>query len=121
MSSPTPEGRRQPDLNVSMPPTNKGLLALAGVCLGIPLIALMWVASYNQETPRLRGIPFFFWYQFAWVFVTSALTYTAHRLVLAARGQSDEPYAGHTGGADVPPTQPPADGDPLHPTPGFRS
>src|SRR4051812_17979195 len=117
MSSPTPAGRRQPDLNVSMPPTNKGLLALAGVCLVIPVIALMWVASYNQETPRMGGIPFFFWYQFVWVFVTSALTYTAHRLVLAARGE---------GGRDAdefeaPPNEPVGDGDTLNPTPGFRS
>ena len=68
-----------------MPPTNKGLLVAAGVCLLIPLVALLWVASYAKETPRLGGIPFFFWYQFVWVFITSALTYTAHRLVLAAR------------------------------------
>jgi membrane protein implicated in regulation of membrane protease activity len=70
-----------------MPPTNTGLLVAAGVCLLIPVVALMWVSSYTRETPRLAGIPFFFWYQFAWVFVTSALTYTAHRLVLAARGR----------------------------------
>jgi membrane protein implicated in regulation of membrane protease activity len=80
-----------------MPPTNTGLLVAAGVCLLIPVVALMWVGSYAKETPRLAGIPFFFWYQFAWVFVTSALTYTAHRLVIAARGQSDSPFAGHTG------------------------
>jgi len=122
MSSPTSEGRPEPDLNVSMPPTNKGLLAAAGVCLVIPVIALMWVASYNQETPRLGGVPFFFWYQFVWVFVTSALTYTAHRLVLAARGESDAPFAGHTGGDDdLPPNEPLGDGDRLNPTPGFRS
>jgi hypothetical protein len=76
------------DLGVHMPPTNVGLLVAAGICLVIPLVALMWVSSYARETPRLGGIPFFFWYQFAWVFVTSALTYAAHRLVLAARGQT---------------------------------
>jgi hypothetical protein len=100
-----------------MPPTNKGLLAAAGVCLVIPVVALMWVSSYNKETPRLGGIPFFFWYQFAWVFVTSAFTYAAHRLVLAARG---------AGGSDAdeveaPPNEPVGDGDTLNPTPGFRS
>lgn len=67
------------------PPTNKGLLVAAGVCLVIPLIALMWVGSYAKETPRLWGFPFFFWYQFLWVILCSALTYAAHRLVLAAR------------------------------------
>lgn len=117
MSSDTPEGRRQPDLNVTMPPTNKGLLAAAGVCLLIPVVALMWVASYNQETPRLGGVPFFFWYQFLWVFVCSGLTYTAHRLVLAARGQGGRK---HDGG-EAPPNLPVGDGDTLNPTPGFRS
>jgi hypothetical protein len=67
------------------PPTNKGLLVAAGVCLLIPLVALMWVGSYARETPRLWGFPFFFWYQFVWVFITAGLTYTAHRLVLLAR------------------------------------
>jgi hypothetical protein len=109
------------DLVVRMPPTNTGLLVAAGVCLLIPIVALMWVGSYAKETPRLGGIPFFFWYQFAWVFVTSALTYTAHRLVLAARGQSDEPFAGHTGGDDGPPTQTFGDDDRLRPTQGYPS
>lgn len=68
-----------------VPNTDRRLLVLAGICLAIPLVALLWVGSYNQVTPRLGGIPFFFWYQFLWVFITSALTYTAHRLVIAAR------------------------------------
>ena len=117
MSSVTPEGRRKPDLNVPMPPTNKGLLAAAGVCLLVPIVALMWVASYNQETPRLGGIPFFFWYQFLWVFITSGLTYTAHRLVLAARGQGGRDAQQ----VDAPPNLPLGDADTLNPTPGFRS
>ena len=66
-------------------PGNKALLAAAGVCLAIPLVALLWVGSYAKETPRIGSIPFFFWYQFLWVIITSALTYTAHRLVIAAR------------------------------------
>jgi hypothetical protein len=120
MSSPTP--RRDvdgtgSDLGVSMPPTNKGLLAAAGVCLLIPLVALMWVSSYSKETPRLGGIPFFFWYQFLWVFLTSALTYTAHRLVLAARGPGRHDFAGGAAAPD----EPVGDGDPLDPTPGYRS
>lgn len=86
-NSPSDPGNTERDLGVRMPPTNLGLLVAAGVCLLIPIVALMWVSSYSRETPRLGGIPFFFWYQFAWVFVTSALTYTAHRLVLAARGR----------------------------------
>ena len=109
------------DLVVRMPPTRAGLLVAAGICLLIPLVALMWVGSYAKETPRLGGVPFFFWYQFAWVFVTSALTYTAHRLVLAARGQSGAPFSGHGWNDDIPPNEPVGDGDTLNPMPGFRS
>ena len=39
------------------------------------------MSSYAKETPKLWGFPFFFWYQFLWVFLCSALTYTAYRLV----------------------------------------
>ncbi len=67
------------------PPANKGLLVVAGVLLAIPIIALLLVGTYAKDEPRLGGWPFFFWYQFLWVFITSALTYTAYRLVLKAR------------------------------------
>ncbi len=75
------------------PPTNKSLLVVAGILLAIPIVALCWVSTYARETPKINGIPFFFWYQFLWVFITAALTYTAHRIVLAARS----PRAGTTG------------------------
>src|SRR3954463_13659286 len=85
------------------PPTKMSLMVLAGICLAIPLVALLWVSSYSKETPKLGGVPFFFWYQFLWVFITAALTYTAHRLVLAARprrtldGGAPGRHAGTTG------------------------
>ena len=69
----------------AVPPTNKTLLWIAGVLLMIPIVALIWVQPYARDTPELGGVPFFFWYQFLWVFVCAACTYTAHRLVLAAR------------------------------------
>ena len=118
MSSQNPRGLpddTRSQLGVTMPRTNMGLLVAAGVCLVIPLVALMWVSSYTKETPRLGGVPFFFWYQFLWVFITSALTYAAHRLVLAARGQTDDDDE------HAPPNEPVGDGDTLNPTPGFRS
>jgi hypothetical protein len=64
-----------------------GLMVLAGILLVIPIVALLWVGSYDRIEPRLAGFPFFFWYQFLWVFLCSAMTYTAYRLILAARGQ----------------------------------
>ena len=43
------------------------------VLLLAPLV-LLWVPSYNRLEPALAGIPFFYWYQMAWVVFTAALT-----------------------------------------------
>ncbi|MEO5663645.1 MAG: DUF3311 domain-containing protein [Nocardioides sp.] len=67
------------------PPTHQKLMIAAGVLLVIPIIALLAVPTYAKEDPELFGFPFFFWYQFLWVFLCSGLTYAAYRLTLAAR------------------------------------
>ena len=68
------------------PPTDKSKMALAGVLLVIPIVVLLWVPHYAKVEPKLFGFPFFFWYQFLWVFICSALTWTAYKLTLSARG-----------------------------------
>jgi len=65
--------------------TNKPLLAVAAVLLLIPVVGLLWVGSYASAEPTLAGFPFFIWYQFLWVFMCSACTATALRLVRMAR------------------------------------
>jgi hypothetical protein len=47
--------------------------------LFVPFVALLWVPFYNSIEPVLWGIPFFYWYQFLWVFLTSALIIWVHR------------------------------------------
>ncbi len=37
----------------------------------LPCIALLWVPSYNSVAPELFGIPFFYWYQMAWILLGS--------------------------------------------------
>ncbi|MDX6345300.1 MAG: hypothetical protein QOF84_90 [Streptomyces sp.] len=54
---------------------------IAGLCLVVPFVAMLWVGSYSRLTPEFIGIPFFYWYQMLWVFISSALTYTAYVLV----------------------------------------
>jgi hypothetical protein len=44
----------------------------------IPFIAVLWVPFYNQLEPELFGIPYFYWYQLAWIFVSAALTIVAY-------------------------------------------
>jgi hypothetical protein len=46
----------------------------------LPFVFLLWVPLYARRTPELAGIPFFVWYQFAWVILGSVITYTVYRL-----------------------------------------
>jgi hypothetical protein len=39
----------------------------------IPFVALAWVPSYNTVEPELAGIPFFYWYQLAWIVMGAVL------------------------------------------------
>jgi len=41
--------------------------------LVLPYLALCFPAVYARSTPALFGFPFFYWYQFAWVVISSAL------------------------------------------------
>lgn len=49
----------------------------AALCMLPPLVFGPWVSLYNRLTPRLAGVPFFYWSQLLWVVVTAALTATA--------------------------------------------
>lgn len=42
--------------------------------LVLPFLALLWLPLYARATPALWGIPFFYWYQFAWVGISALLT-----------------------------------------------
>ena len=46
--------------------------------LVVPFVALLWVPFYNSIEPALWGIPFFYWYQFLWVILTSVLIIWVH-------------------------------------------
>jgi hypothetical protein len=48
--------------------------ALWYLLLLIPFIATLWVPFYAGKDPALAGIPFFYWYQFLWIIITSLLT-----------------------------------------------
>jgi hypothetical protein len=39
--------------------------------LALPYIGLLWVPFYNRALPALFGIPFFYWYQIAWILLGS--------------------------------------------------
>jgi hypothetical protein len=39
----------------------------------IPFFAVLWVPSYNRIEPALGGVPFFYWYQLAWILIGAFL------------------------------------------------
>jgi hypothetical protein len=45
----------------------------------LPFIALLWVPFYNDVEPSFAGFPFFYWYQFLWVPLTSLVIYLVYR------------------------------------------
>ena len=45
----------------------------------IPYLALLFPAVYARNTPVLWGFPFFYWYQLAWVLLTSILLGAVYR------------------------------------------
>lgn len=47
----------------------------------LPYAGLCVPSLYARATPALVGIPFFYWYQFAWVILTSCLLGIVYRVV----------------------------------------
>ena len=45
----------------------------------LPLIGLLIPPIYNFEDPKLIGMPFFYWYQLAWVPLSVAITAYVYR------------------------------------------
>ena len=53
----------------------------------IPLLAMLWVPSYNRLEPSLGGVPFFYWYQLAWILLGAGvvlLVFTIDRKIAHA-------------------------------------
>jgi hypothetical protein len=65
-------------------------ILISGALLAIPVLALLLVPTYARKGPELWGFPFFYWYQFLWVFLASSFTYAAFVLIQRARQDGDE-------------------------------
>ncbi len=57
--------------------------------LSIPCVGMLWVPFYNDVEPKLAGVPYFYWYQFAWIPVTAALTALVHVCTDQSRSDGD--------------------------------
>jgi len=40
----------------------------------VQFIAVLWPPFYSRVEPTLIGMPFFYWYQLAWVIIAAILT-----------------------------------------------
>ena len=45
----------------------------------LPFLALLYPPLYAHLTPRIFGIPFFYWYQAVWLIITAAITTFVYR------------------------------------------
>jgi hypothetical protein len=62
----------QPSISITKELPVRALLLL-------PFIGLLYLPFYNHEMPALFGFPFFYWYQLAWVPITSLLIWIVYR------------------------------------------
>jgi hypothetical protein len=51
----------------------------------LPYLGLLAVPLYNHSGPELFGFPFFYWYQFAWIPLSSFITYVVYKKTAATR------------------------------------
>ncbi|MFF8970413.1 DUF3311 domain-containing protein [Streptomyces sp. NPDC014995] len=65
---------------VSGGPVVTPVRVVIGLCLFAPFVAMLWVGSYAKVEPKFIGIPFFYWYQMAWVLISTVLTMVAYTL-----------------------------------------
>jgi hypothetical protein len=49
----------------------------------LPIAAMLWVPSYNKIDPELAGIPFFYWYQIAWILIGAVLVLIVYLIEMA--------------------------------------
>jgi Protein of unknown function (DUF3311) len=44
----------------------------------IPFGSIVWVPFYNRIEPELGGIPFFYWYQIAWILLGALVVFAIY-------------------------------------------
>ena len=52
----------------------------ARLLLLLPFVAMLWVPFYDSIEPSLAGVPFFYWYQLAWVILSGLVIAFVYRL-----------------------------------------
>ena len=71
------------------------LKAVAFVLLLGECLVILVPSVYGRDAPRLAGIPFFYWFQLAWIIVGMIVTGIAY--LLWQRAERPPPHAGTNG------------------------
>lgn len=58
-------------------PTKIAVAVILTVCIVVPLLT----TSFSRIEPRLFGFPFFYWYQFVWVFLAAGGCFLSYTLL----------------------------------------
>ena len=66
-----------------------GLWVVIIVLLIPPVVLPLWVPLYDKTDPELWGFPFFYWFQFAMILMSAALTVIAFALSTLADRRRD--------------------------------
>ncbi|WP_254785520.1 DUF3311 domain-containing protein [Arthrobacter sp. ok362] len=80
-------GRLDEEASMSSPdvptraPARPGPYIVTGILLTIAIVVPLFVPAYSVAEPSLAGMPFFYWYQMAWIPITSALIGISYWLV----------------------------------------
>ena len=73
------EAEERPIRHDSTPPASARASQHWYWLLLLPFLALLYPPLYAHDTPRIFGIPFFYWYQAVWLVVTAAITTFVYR------------------------------------------
>ena len=50
------------------------------IFLILPFMVLLYPPFYNYRLPEFIGIPFFYWFQLLWIFITAIITAVVYLL-----------------------------------------
>jgi Protein of unknown function (DUF3311) len=78
-------------------PARSGPYIIAGILLATAIVVPLFVPLYSADEPRLAGMPFFYWYQMAWIPVTAGLVGISYWLVTKEDRRRREAVRGATG------------------------
>ena len=60
----------------------------------ISFFAVLWVPFYNRLEPALDGVPFFYWYQLAWILIGALLVFMVYLIETRITHALDRSRAG---------------------------